>query len=94
MLVDTSVWIDFLNGYDSAHADRLSQAIANGAAVAVPGLVLAEVLLGLKSDAQAEKVAYLLGAFEQMADLDRAGYAQAAALYRLCRSRGYTIRST
>ena len=94
MLVDTSVWIDFLNGHPSAQADRLSQAIANGEAIAVPGLVLAEVLLGLKSDAQAEKVAYLLDAFEPVADLDRVGYARAAGLYRLCRSKGYTIRST
>lgn len=94
MLVDTSVWIDFLNGHESAHADRLAQAIASGEAIAVPGLVLMEVLLGLKTDAQAFKIANLLDAFDPVAELQRAGYAQAAGLYRLCRSRGFTVRST
>ena len=94
MLVDTSVWIDFLNGHASAHADRLGQAIANGETIAVPGLVLTEVLLGLKTDAQALKIANLLSAFDPVAELQRAGYSQAAALYRRCRSKGFTVRST
>lgn len=94
MLVDTSVWIDFLNGYESAHANRLAQAIAGGESIAVPGLVLTEVLLGLDSDAQASSIAQLMTAFESVADLQRDGYEQAAALYRLCRSKGITVRST
>ena len=94
MLVDTSVWVDFLNGHDSPHANRLAQAIASGESIAVPGLVLAEVLLGLDSDAQASRIADLMVAFVSVADLQRDGYQQAAGLYRLCRSKGITVRST
>ena len=94
MLVDTSVWIDFFNGHDSAQAARLAQAIAGGESIAVPGLVLAEVLLGLKTDAQAARIAQLMDAFDAVPGLAHAGYVQAASLYRACRAKGFTIRST
>lgn len=94
MLVDTSVWIDFFNGHASPHADRLAQAIAADEPIAVPGLVLTEVLQGLKTDAQALRITSLLDAFEPVAELQCAEYRQAAGLYRRCRSRGFAVRST
>ena len=94
MLVDTSVWIDFLNGHESAAAVRLTRAIADGESIALTGPILTEVLLGLKDSATAQKVAYLLDAFAMLPELDRAGYEEASALYRHCRAQGYTIRST
>jgi predicted nucleic acid-binding protein len=94
MLVDTSVWIDFLNGHESAHASRLAQAISGGEPIAVPGVVLTEVLLGLKSDQQAASIEDLMTAFNPVAELDRSGHANAARLYRLCRANGFTVRST
>lgn len=94
MIVDTSVWIDFLNGHDSAHAAHLAQAIETGGSIAVPGVVLTEVLLGLKSEAQAANIADLMTAFRPLTELNRQGHADAARLYRLCRSKGFTVRST
>jgi len=94
MLVDTSVWIDFFNGHVSPHADRLAQAIATDEAIAVPGLVLTELLSGLGTEAQARKIASLLDAFDPVADLHDDEYAQAACLYRRCRSKGLTVRSS
>lgn len=64
MIVDTSVWIDFLDGHPSAQADALFHAIAEGDAISLPGLVLSEILLGLKNDAQARRVESLLDAFD------------------------------
>jgi predicted nucleic acid-binding protein len=94
MLVDTSVWIDFFIGHRSAQADRLAAAIADGEAVALPGLVIAEVLVGLRSDAEADKILRLLDAFGPGPEPARADYVAAARLYRLCRRKGVTIRST
>ncbi len=94
MLVDTSVWVDFLNGHDSAHANRLAQGIANGEPISVPGLVLTEVLLGLDSDTQAAHIAGLMAAFSPVAELQQQDYQQAAEIYRLCRTKGITVRST
>lgn len=94
MVVDTSVWIDFFNGHESAHAAYLARAIGAGEPIFVPGVVLAEVLLGLKTEEQAASIADLMTAFTPIAGLTHQGHADAARLYRLCRSKGFTIRST
>lgn len=94
MLVDTSVWIDFFNGFASAEAERLSRAIAEGERIALPGIVLTEILLGLKHEADATRIAGLLEAFEWVAEPTPHDYIEAARLYRVCRSKGFTIRST
>jgi predicted nucleic acid-binding protein len=94
MLVDTSVWIDFFNHHTSAHAQRLTAAIAQNETIAIAGLVYTEILLGLKNDADALRVAQLLVICDWLPEPTREDYAQAAKLYRDCRSQGITIRST
>lgn len=94
MLVDTSVWIDYFNGYASAEADRLAQAIADNKSIILCGIVITEILLGLRNDAEAGRIAEALDAFDMAPDPDRVDYHEAATLYRRCRSQGYTIRST
>ena len=94
MLVDTSVWIDYFNGHDSSQANRLAVAIADGEAIVIPGLVLTEILLGLPSESESIKIAGLLSAFNLLNEPNPADYVVAARIYRLCRSKGYTIRST
>lgn len=74
MLVDTSVWIDFFNGHASGESNRLARAIADGEVIALSGLVIAEVLAGLKDDAEARRIAVLLKAFEYVADLSAEDY--------------------
>ena len=93
MLVDTSVWIDYLNGYASTAADALAHAIAEDEQILLCGVVLTEILLGL-STAEAERIESLLSAFAFAPELDRTDYGAAALIYRTCRARGVTIRST
>jgi len=57
MLVDTSVWIDFFNARDSAEVRLLVAAIADGEPIEIPGIVLVEILSGLRSDAEAARIA-------------------------------------
>ncbi len=94
MIVDTSVWIDFLNGQPSRQADLLAQAMAEGDTISLPGLVLTEILLGLKNDAQARRVESLLEAFDWVEGPSRHDHIEAARLYRQCRAKGITVRST
>jgi predicted nucleic acid-binding protein len=94
VIVDTSVWIDFLNGQASREADVLAQAIAEGDTIHLPGLVLTEILLGLKNDAQARRVESLLDAFDWVEGPTRQDHVAAAKLYRQCRAKGITVRST
>ncbi len=94
MLVDTSVWVDFFNGHRSPHAQRLHEAIGDDEAIALPGLVITEILLGLRNEDEADKILRLLDAFGPGPEPSRADHVAAARLYRLCRSHGVTIRST
>ena len=94
MLVDTSVWIDYFNGYISAEAERLADAIAENQPVVLPGIVLTEILLGLKTDAEADQINQLLDAFPEAPASSRQDYQEAARIYRICRTQGFTIRST
>jgi predicted nucleic acid-binding protein len=94
ILVDTAVWIDFFNGSESVEALHLRACIADARPVVIPGLVLTEILMGLRTEAQATRIADLLDAFETAPELEPADYRQAAEIYRLCRGQGFTIRST
>ena len=94
VIVDTSVWIDFLNGHPSPEADVLAQAIEQGDTIHLPGLVLTEILLGLKNDAQARRVESLLDAFDWVEGPNRSDHLAAAVLYRQCRAKGIAVRST
>jgi predicted nucleic acid-binding protein len=94
MLVDTSVWIDYFNGHASPEADRLAQAIADAESIALPGLVWTEILLGLRTESEAVKISVLLEAFDYVEEPAKLDYIEAARIYRICRAKGYTIRST
>ena len=94
MLVDTSVWIDFFNGHESKHAQCLTRAIEEAEPIFIPGVVLTEILLGLKHEAKAKRIASLLDSFDAVPEPARVDYIEAARIYRLCRGKGFTIRST
>ena len=94
MIVDTSVWIDLLNCRSTPQATQLARALEDDEPVLVPGLVLTEVLQGLSNEASATRVAELMSAFPSPPELEPVDYRRAAALYRACRTRGTTLRST
>ena len=94
MIVDTSVWFDSSNGHLSSQAHRLNQEIKDNEAIGIPGLVVTEILLGLQNELEAKRIAQLLEAFTDVPEPNRADHIAAAALYRTCRSKGVTTRST
>jgi predicted nucleic acid-binding protein len=94
MLVDTSVWIDYFNGYLSPEAERLATAIRDDEAIALPGIVWTEILIGLRTEAEAVKIQNLLDAFDTIKDPTHQDYLASARIYRVCRSKGFTIGST
>lgn len=93
ILVDSSVWISFLNGVNSAEAAFLAGCIADDRALTLPGLVRTEVLLGARTEAEALRISQSLSAYPLVPEATPDDYEQAAAIYRTCRARGYTIRS-
>ncbi len=94
ILVDTSVWIDFFNGHQSVESAYLRTCVSDAHPLVVPGLVLTEILMGLRTAADATRVAEVLSCFDAAPLLDTTDFRKAAELYRECRNRGRTIRST
>ncbi len=93
-LVDTSVWVDYLNGFQSQEAQWLYKAIREDRPLVIPGLVLAEILCGLKGEDDSERIqTIILAGFEEAPPLVLDDYVDAARLFRKCRSRGFTLRS-
>lgn len=93
IVVDSSVWIDFLNGRRVPHVER-PRALLGTEEITVGDLMLCEVLHGLDSERSARQVEALLRCFE-IVPMAGDGIAVAAARnFRSLRKRGITIRKT
>ena len=93
IVVDSSVWIDFLNGRKAPHVERLS-AVFGAEEIIVGDLMLCEVLQGLDGERAARQVEALLRRFEIVAMAGEAIAVAAARNFRALRRRGVTVRKT
>jgi predicted nucleic acid-binding protein len=93
IVVDSSVWIDFLNGRNAPHVRRL-RAVLGVDEIIVGDLMLCEVLQGLDSEREAQEVEALLRRFEIMPMAGDTVAVAAAHNFRALRRRGITIRKT
>jgi predicted nucleic acid-binding protein len=94
VLVDTSAWVDHINGHDSAAARGLAELLAGDDDICTCGVIVAEVLQGLRRPTGYKRVRE---GFEDLTFL-RAGdmkvYVRAAEIFRELRAHGVTVRST
>jgi predicted nucleic acid-binding protein len=93
IVVDSSVWIDFLNGRKALHVERL-RAILGNEEIIVGDLMLCEVLQGLDGEREARQVELLLRRFEIVPMAGEAIAVLAARHFRSLRRRGITVRKT
>jgi hypothetical protein len=93
IVVDSTVWIDFLNGRDLPHVRRL-RALLGESEIVIGDLMLCEVLSGLGSEREAEQVEALLRRFEVAPMGGETIAVMAARNFRRLRARGVTIRKT
>ena len=93
IVVDSSVWIDFLNGRNAPHVRRL-RAILGLNEVILGDLMLCEVLQGLESERAARDVEALLRRFEIVSMVGDAIAVASARNYRSLRRLGITVRKT
>ncbi|MEP7012544.1 MAG: PIN domain nuclease [Acidobacteriota bacterium] len=94
VLVDTSVWVDFLNGHASPAHQALSSLLASDHEVCTCGVVVAEVFQGLRRAKGRGRLAELFRDLTYLEAPDIGLYFRSAELYRTLRERGETIRST
>lgn len=93
IVVDTAVWIDFLNGRNAPHVRRL-RALFGESEIIVGDLMLCEVLQGLDDERAARQVEALLRRFDIVSMAGEAIAVAAARNYRALRARGVTLRKT
>ncbi|HVI99161.1 MAG TPA: PIN domain nuclease [Sphingomonas sp.] len=94
ILVDSSVWIDYLRARDTAETAMLAQLFTQER-LATGDLMLAEVLQGSTSETAFERTRRIMTASLALIPMVDAEVAiQAARNYRLLRARGVTVRKT
>jgi predicted nucleic acid-binding protein len=93
IVVDSSVWIDFLNGRKVSHVERLREHLGTEEII-VGDLMLCEVLQGLDSERAARQVETLLRRFDIVPMAGDAIAVAAARNFRSLRKHGITVRKT
>lgn len=92
IVVDTSAWVDLLRGLDTPAGRRLTQLLRNEADLAVTEMVVAEVLVGARSERHRVDLRTRLLRHPVLPLGGLAGYEQAADLYRSARAQGVMVR--
>jgi predicted nucleic acid-binding protein len=94
-LVDTSVWIDSLRQRDNPPVRFFRRLLDQNVPYGITGVIYQEVLQGARSPKDFETLQDYLGSQRFYHPLDLvASHAEAARIFRKCRSEGITIRST
>jgi hypothetical protein len=93
IVVDTSVWVDFLRDVPSPEAELLDRILPERRIV-VGDLVLCEVLMGLPNERQAARTEELLRDFLVLPMTNDLLASKAAGHFRSLRARGVTVRKT
>ncbi len=91
VLVDTTVWIDFFAGRAEPHVAALEGLIEGDQDLCLCGVVLTEVLQGVRSDSDYARVKAHLQAL-LLLPMHKEAFVRAAEIYRLLRTKGITIR--
>jgi len=91
-IVDTTVWIDFFLDTNTPQTQMLQHMLNAGEDICICGVILAEVLQGIREDADYTVVASRFEAFLFL-PMHQGTFVNAAQLYRTLRRRGITIRN-
>lgn len=94
ILVDTSVWIDFLTGRDTPHRRLLHRLIESEEDICITEIILTEILQGIRDDALYDTTKDYLLEFPVIKPKGIDSYVLAAEIYRKCRKKGKTVRKT
>ena len=89
ILVDTSAWVEFLRDTGSMACDQVEALL--GGEIAVCDAILMEVLAGARDERHLHDLRRLL-ARATILPMEPRHYEEAAALFRLCRQEGETVR--
>lgn len=92
-LIDTSVWIDFLKGQETWQVSYLNQLLLNDTDIYSTGIILQEVLNGIKKKGERNDT---IADFERFIIIQPSvqSHIEASEIFDRCRKNGLTIRSS
>lgn len=93
VVVDTTVWIDYLQGASTPQTEWLDAHLERQR-LALTDIILCEILQGVRGELQATQVHKELRKFEILTMGGEDLTVAAAANYRKLRARGHTVRKT
>ena len=93
VIVDTTVWIDYLTGVRNAETDWLDREV-DRQRLGLTELILCEVLQGIRDEASFDRARREFRRFEIFTTGGEELAIAAARNYRKLRQRGYTVRKT
>jgi predicted nucleic acid-binding protein len=91
IVVDTSVWIDYFAGKDTRGSIDLKNAIGNAEDLCICGVIITEVLQGIRDDSDFGTVCRILEELLYLSQ-EKSTHLLAATIYRSLRKHGKTIR--
>lgn len=92
IVVDTTVWIDFLAARGTAFDRHLVELLEADAPVALVDIVYCEILQGIRNDDSYQRTRRSLRAHPIVRPRSLETFEMAASLYRAARRQGITIR--
>lgn len=93
ILVDTSVWIDYLRDKQGKAVEALSELIETNAELATTEPIIMELLAGADTPHREQALERLANGLPVLSVESRLDYRQAAAIYVAVRKSGKTVRS-
>ena len=93
VLIDTTVWIDFFAGRELPHVAVLERLIKNREDICICGIILTEVLQGIREKREFNKTRELFTAMILL-PMPYSVFLYAAEVYRTLRRKGITIRNS
>lgn len=93
IVVDSSVWIDYFNGINTAQVVKLHETLG-ARPIAIGDLILAEVLQGFRQDSHFDTAKNLFESVDILEMLNARRAIESAENFRTLRKRGITIRKT
>ncbi len=93
IVVDSSVWIDYLNGKENNKTKLLDSSLDNEL-ICIGDIILLEVLQGIKSDSEFNAVKTAFNIFPYFDMVGKTIAYKAAENYRYLRRKGVTVRKS
>jgi predicted nucleic acid-binding protein len=93
IVVDSSVWIDFFNGFSTPEVDQLD-ALLGVTPLAIGDLILVEVMQGFRNERDVATARQLFHSLALLPLLEGSNPWKAADNYRQLRRKGITVRKT